>query len=242
MNADAKSLIDEINATAVPKAMTVSVEEVVRRAKGMARHGYRFTDQTLGFVRQMCLGRGLLIRGDVGTGKSFFFYCAGIPAISMKIAQSRELKDICRALDSHSGSPIVVDDIGAEEADYKSYGTAVRLLDLILEKRAEATAPTHFTTNLTIEQLQARYGDRAVDRIRGMAVVAELCGESRRDVDSPRMERAWYEEFYRPRLWQVCERCCRFYDSDARACIKGVQAEPRTIGRGDDVRPSCQYF
>ena len=237
-------IIAELNKQATPSALTVSIEQVESRAAQMAKKGYKFTEKTFGFVRQLCLGRGLMLQGDVGTGKSFFFYCAGIPALNMKVAQSMELKAIVKALDDHQDEPILIDDIGVEEDDYKSYGTSVSLLDLILEKRADSPAPTHFTTNLSIGRLQEKYGDRNLDRIRGMAVFACLEGESKRDVDSARRKDAWFADFYLPRVWELCSRCCGWYDRDERRCLKGKTKEPRAWrkGNGYEPEPSCPFY
>ena len=138
---------------------------------------------------------------------------------------------------------MLIDDIGIEEDDYKSYGTSVRLLDLIVEKRQDSPAATHFTTNLSLEELTEKYGVRTVDRIRGMALFCPMTGVSKRDADNPRRRTAWYADFYRPRKWSLCAECCPNYDVDERRCVKGKTVEPRGRRRdGYSPEPSCPYY
>lgn len=244
MDKELMAMVDEVNRELPPpKVLTVTNDNVKRVAQSMARLGYRFEVGTLQLVREFLLDKGLLLTGDVGTGKSFFFYCLGVPCLNLKIAQSKELKEIVRALDEHADRAILVDDIGVEELSYMSYGTSVRLLDLILEKRVECPMPTHFTTNLTIEGLKERYGARVVDRMRGMAKVATLRGGSNRDIDAPKLDYAWMDDFWKPRLWRVCANCCGHYDAEERRCIKGKTVEPSSVRRaGYDPEPRCPYY
>lgn len=209
-----------------------------RFAIGMAKRGYVFTEETMAFARTYCDGGSLCIRGDVGTGKSFFFYCAGVPALSVELAQGMPIEKINRALESWRDTDILIDDIGKENADYKSYGTSLGLVDYIIERRLDTCARTHFTTNRTPQELENRYGTRIVDRLTQLCTVVVLNGQSRRNPDSQRMN-SWYSDFFRGRIWKACDRCCRNYDSDERKCIKGKEVEPRIDSDGE---PICPYF
>lgn len=239
MTFDMESMLAEINAAFIPQPVAVTDEMVVDLARKMARQGYEFTEETLGLVRAYLSGKGLMLKGDVGVGKSFFFYTLGIPALSMAVAQGKTLAQITKALDDHQDDEILVDDIGTEGGDYKDYGTSVKLLDYILEKRADSPLPTHFTLNLTPEELLARYGERTVDRLTGFAEYHEVHGKSRRDPMNARRKEAWFADFFAGNLWYACAQCCSFYDCDERKCVKRKEYEPRTNGNGE---PICPYF
>ena len=204
----------------------------------MANRGYMFTEETLAIAKKYCSGIGLCLKGDVGTGKSFFFYCAQIPALSLELAQGKTVEKITWALDSWQNTDILIDDIGKENVDYKSYGTSVALLDYILEKRLDSCAMTHMTTNKSPQELLDRYGARTVDRLTQLCEVVELNGSSRRNPDSQRMN-SWYAEFFRGRIWEWCSAHCRFYDDDEHRCIKGKEIEPRLNSEHEAV---CPYF
>lgn len=217
-------------------------EQVRAKALSMARRGYRFTPETFSLVRPLLEGEGLLLSGPVGVGKSFFFYCAGIPAINLKVAQGKAIEQISAALDDHMDDAILVDDVGAEESAFKSFGTSVRLLDYILERRSDANAATHFTSNLDGDARLSRYGERIDDRLFGFAREHVICGESRRTPDGARRREAWFAEFYRPKLWEVCARTCGWYDSDERRCTKGKTRVPSVRRRqGYEPEPICPY-
>jgi len=220
----------------------VTDEQIRRKAISMARSGYRFTPETFALVRPLLGGEGLLLSGSVGVGKSFFFYCAGIPALNLKVAQGKTLEQISKALDEHADEAILVDDVGAEESAFKSFGTSVRLLDYILERRSDAAAATHFTSNLDGDARLARYGERIDDRLFGFAREHVIGGESRRDPGGVRRKDAWFADFYLPKLWEICASHCGWYDRDERRCTKGKTRIPSVRRRpGYEPEPICPY-
>lgn len=74
---------------------------------------------------------------------------------------------------------LCIDDIGTE-AEYVHYGERrvpfAELVDLA-EKKGKLLL---LTTNLTIEELKAKYGERTIDRLRGITKVVLFQGESMR--------------------------------------------------------------
>lgn len=231
---DFLNMLNETAATATRPQ--VSDADVKSKAMEMAGRGYRFDEQTLGLVRPYLEGRGLMLCGNVGVGKTFFFQTAGIEAaVNLKIAQGWDLREISAALDSYRETELLVDDVGAEELEYMSYGTKTGLLAQIIEYRTEAGAPTHFTTNLTPQQLLDRYGVRVVDRMTHLAVRVMLKGESKRAPNAIRPNTRLFEDFIKGRLWEECAMRCKFYDECSRQCQKGVECEPRCV-------EACRYF
>ena len=214
----------------------VSDAEVKRKATEMAQRGYRFSEETLKLVRKYLEGGGLMLGGNVGVGKTFFFQAAGVEAaVNLKIAQGWTLGGIGDALDSFCNTELLIDDVGVEELEYKSFGTETRLLDYILEYRMDAGAPTHFTTNLTPQQLLDRYGERVVDRMTHLAEYVQIGGESKRCPNAIRTDTRLFMDFIKGRMWYECASRCKFYDEESCCCTKGMEYEPRSVER-------CPYF
>ena len=214
----------------------ISEAEVRHKATEMARCGYRFNADTLNLVRKYLEGGGLILGGNVGIGKTFFFQSAGVEAaVNLKVAQGWGLGEIGDALDSFSGTELLIDDVGVEELEYKSYGTQTRLLDYIIEHRMEAGAATHFTTNLTPQQLLERYGERVVDRMTQLANYVWIDGESKRHPNALRPDTRLFMDFIKGKAWEECACRCKFYDEESHRCIKGMEYEPRSVER-------CPYF
>ena len=232
-----KDFLDMLNESAATAAwQQVSDEDVKSFAMKMAKNGYRFDAQTLGLVRPYLEGRGLMLQGNVGIGKTFFFQTAGIEAaVNLKIAQAWSLTDIAAALDSFIDVPLLVDDVGAEELDYVSYGNKTVLFTTIIEHRMNAWAPTHFTTNLNPDQLLERYGVRVMDRVAQLAVRVDLKGESKRGPNAIRPNTRIFEDFIKGKLWRQCATRCKFYDECSHKCLKGIEYEPRKV-------EACTYF
>lgn len=95
----------------------------------------------------------------------------------------------------------------------------------------DALAATHFTTNLTPQQLLERYGERVVDRMTQLAEYVELGGESRRNPPDTLL----FMDFIKGKKWEDCACRCKFYDEVSHRCIKGIEYEPCSVER-------CLYF
>ena len=72
--------------------------------------------------------------------------------------------------------PLVLDDLGAE----KTSEFALQSLYIIIDKRYSEMRPTIITSNLTVDEIAEKVGDRIASRIAGMSKVIELKGRDRR--------------------------------------------------------------
>jgi len=125
------------------------------------------------------LGRGLFIRGNIGSGKTHLlevFKTIGLRAFvlfktrlaerEVAIKGHEYLKTLNRATD------MGFDDLGAE-ANIKSYGNEVNVMAEVIQDRYDlwkkTGAVTHFTTNLTNPEIISRYGDRCLSRLMEMS-------------------------------------------------------------------------
>ena len=73
-------------------------------------------------------------------------------------------------------SLVVLDDLGAE----KTSEFALKSLYIIIDKRYSEMRPTIITSNLSVDEIAEKAGDRIASRIAGMCSVIELKGKDRR--------------------------------------------------------------
>ena len=71
---------------------------------------------------------------------------------------------------------VVLDDLGAE----KTSEFALQSLYIIIDKRYSEMRPTIITSNLSVDEISEKVGDRIASRIAGMCKVIELKGKDRR--------------------------------------------------------------
>lgn len=137
--------------------------------------------------------KGLLIRGAIGSGKTFtmkviqkwlseqkkfsFYRCQNI-AEDFNKAGSNVL------VEYNIEKEILFDDLGAEEQG-RFYGDKQEVFEKIILHRYDVYTTTghrtHFTTNFSNEQLQKKYGARAYDRLKDLVNVVNFpVKESRR--------------------------------------------------------------
>lgn len=178
--------------------------------------GFKIDETNKGLLNEMYLyvegksskldsTKGLLLTGDIGTGKStlmqiinrysYFtrgknsgdYAIGGFPIDSASsIANNFAMKGKA-ALERYtynSGNPITAcfDEIGREPTPAKYFGTEVNVMQYIFQCRYELRneCMTHATTNMTIEEIQQRYGAYIADRINEMFNVVTIRGRSRR--------------------------------------------------------------
>lgn len=106
----------------------------------------------------------------------------------MPIYPAKEIARMCAAADKErkdfkelSGFEMLgIDDLGEEPKEVMSYGMIYTpLIDLICE-RYDRQLPTIITTNLTQEQLSAKYGVRVYDRFKEMLTIITFTNPSYR--------------------------------------------------------------
>ena len=157
-----------------------SDDSVAAAIERMARNGYRPSPCIIDPLRHILVGRGVLLRGNTGVGKTFLFQSLGYriqPAD--EIAEIR-LADIREWLDGRKEKRMVIDDLGCERKVVE-YGATEEVMRLVIAHRADrAKAVTHVTTNLSAEDIGARYGDRTLSRLLGMCAPFTLAGPDMR--------------------------------------------------------------
>lgn len=172
----------------VQKSFMISESEIEHRMHhmiiAMSRNGYIFDDpKAVNAVEHYVNGYSLMLAGGVGIGKTYFFTCLPYDTIilDMNEAVRWDYSILDEFLKATYKNDLVVDDLGVSSGIASDYGVKYDALLLILNRREKSRARTHFTTNLTNEQLIDAFDYRVVDRIYGMAkAVALTPRESRR--------------------------------------------------------------
>ena len=189
-NIDFSAILAKLQApSCAERAVAVTPERLAAWAGEMATHGYRHTEATLEALRLYLAGYGLIMFGNCGTGKTFFFSAIGkartahgmeaplvYPLMDTVGRKVDEVREWFIAAERHE---VVLDDIGAEPT-FNEYGNRWDILPWLLEMRLAASGRTHFTTNLKPAELRNRYGVRVVDRLNEMAAQVTLDGKSNR--------------------------------------------------------------
>lgn len=139
-------------------------------------------------------GKGLFIHGKVGVGKTHLMVGMAKYLIDTKLVsgQFENLPNLLReiresynehnesgfsTLDKYINTPVLyLDDIGVE----KPTSWVLETLYTIINERYEIMRPIVFTSNLDLEELSNRLGDRIVSRIVEMCEILELKGKDRR--------------------------------------------------------------
>jgi len=126
-------------------------------------------------------GLGLLLHGKCGVGKSIMGRYV-IPAILLhklrKVVTCFDVGELNNMTDVVLSKKIIsIDDVGTEEISIK-YGEKrlafAELMDMV-EKQSKLII---ITTNLTAEQITAKYGDRIMDRIKATTKRIAFNGQS----------------------------------------------------------------
>lgn len=137
-------------------------------------------------------GKGLILFGKVGRGKSFLAACVGnyliergIPALMTNFSRieresNRDFSKRQEYFDALNNFPLLIlDDLGTER-DTKFMNEVVYT---VIDSRAKAGLPTIVTTNLTAEELKSPANltnQQVFSRLLEMCIPIEMQGEDRR--------------------------------------------------------------
>lgn len=132
--------------------------------------------------------KGLLLIGGVGVGKTTFlrltsnFQVFSCDELSMKF--SARGYDV---IEKHIKNDVwekayyaIYDDLGTEPIESVYMGNRLNLMQFIIERRYDHFKAhglkTHITTNLTLKEIQSRYGERVYSRLKEMVSVITING------------------------------------------------------------------
>jgi DNA replication protein DnaC len=117
-------------------------------------------------------GRGLMLMGDCGLGKSTILNYV-IPAIfrtkTNKLLTSTPAKELGE-IERSSASFIIIDDLGTESIK-NDYGTKIDAVADAISYAEDSSKTLLITTNLPSKALKERYDERTLDRLRKCKVV-----------------------------------------------------------------------
>lgn len=129
-------------------------------------------------------GKGLLLAGDVGRGKTSII-CHALPLLFFsslnKIVKCTHANELNSHLEEYKPKLLIaVDDMGTETIINhfgQKYEPMNRLFDM-----AESKSKTLFiSTNLSSTEIQERYGTRTIDRISRLCKIVKFSGDSFRN-------------------------------------------------------------
>lgn len=133
--------------------------------------------------------RGLLIRGNSGTGKTHLVRCTAdnglnpVLTLSMIDITERIKEEGKYSIPSQGQKIVYLDDVGTEEPVVNHFGTKVTWFKNFIEKASlKAKCYNHLiiTTNLNFKGMEEQYGYRVASRMREMFNVIDLTGKDRR--------------------------------------------------------------
>lgn len=143
------------------------------------------------FATELGLDRlkGLLIRGNSGTGKTHLVRCCEdnglnpIHALTM-LDITEQVSEEGKYSIQNQGKPLIYfDDVGTEEASVKHYGTTILWFKNYIESvyhKSKCFNHMIITTNLNFSGLEKQYGFRVASRMREMFNVVDLTGKDYR--------------------------------------------------------------
>ena len=145
-------------------------------------------------------GKGVFLCGSTGTGKTARMRWAA-EAFGITMIPALELCDLLMQAETEEErrealllipprwnevpehfNDLIIDDLGTEPEAQNVYGTKRSIMEDAICKRYDSFPKwkTHFTSNLTKEEIRARYGERIWSRLNEMVVFVTLAGKDRR--------------------------------------------------------------
>lgn len=144
---------------------------------------------------------GLLLYGSVGTGKTTALYalrrvinaaCQAERDDNTLLGYGKEVIEVVKAkqiVQSYTENPphyvnikrtglLAIDELGVEAVDVKSYGNASEPIIDLLSYRYDKMKVTAISSNLTMKQIEERYGLRLADRFNEMFHKVAFTGKS----------------------------------------------------------------
>lgn len=158
------------------------------------------------------LGKGLLLIGHRGSGKTLLMRALSLMASSgdMKfgVTNTRKVtsgynKEGDAGIEQYCGrGNMMFDDLGDERTG-QHYGDKVEVMSLVIQDRYEqftgSGSMTHFTTNLTPNEIRERYGERVYSRLKHMVNIIQVGADTgavdrRNDAPAPKRKFPQREE------------------------------------------------
>ena len=200
-----KEVQREINETELKRLIVQECEEKAAREN----REFVWDNATAWMVRNMMYyfgnhpdcewpyGKGLLLSGNVGVGKTWMFEIFQQVAFKYLRAGGKRFKmTTCRNLydeytegkgnarKKYLSGNWCFDDLGNEPVEHKDYGNSTMPVEEILILRYGCFQTsyqfTHISTNLSLDEIRDRYGLRMFDRLMQMMHPVEWTGESKR--------------------------------------------------------------
>lgn len=126
-------------------------------------------------------GKGLFMYGNVGLGKSVlgrFIIPAILLSTQRKVVNVYDMQDINNKIDEVLLKKIIcLDDIGTEEMSVR-YGEKRMAFAEIMDMAEKNNNLVIITTNLNIDELRNKYGERILDRIKSITKRVLFKGKS----------------------------------------------------------------
>lgn len=190
-----KRILKEANDRA--KALAAADPKKVIEFRGvLEKYGYQIDDENRAQVKKAAIllvqgGRGLLLYGTTGTGKSLLMKMASAyfetefltaPEI-IREYDSREAKDFWAWFSQYKYKNLILDDLFADR-EKASYNRASIIPDIIFEREnsyRDFGKLTHYTSNCkSPEEIKERYNEKSKSRILGMCSPVMFVGRDRR--------------------------------------------------------------
>ena len=137
--------------------------------------------------------KGLLVIGDVGQGKSLIcrdiiptilnkdcYNGAGITYFPCIVRSAYRMKERFEDIFESYYRYIMIDDIGTE-GDFNDYGTKRNLFAEVVDHAEAQNKTLILTSNLTLKELEDRYGKRTMSRLSALCKLIQLEGKDLRD-------------------------------------------------------------